>query len=134
MSNQRAREVVNFTEERARSAKPPNRGRRTMYDARDEGLYLIVTATGSCSWYLFRRAKGCGQFEKLRLNSLANLWCWTPATSPRGTTQSSATGRTRPRTFDGSATSGGQGLSQRPSSGTSHSRAVEGRQFAGLKE
>lgn len=72
ISGRKAREVMNLTEGNAPLISPPEQGRRTVYDAKVEGLVLVVTATGHRSWYLFRRIPG-GTFEKIHLGAYPAL-------------------------------------------------------------
>lgn len=60
-------EVQQFTESSVPLIAPPEKGRRVVYDAKVEGLALMVTAKGHRSWYLFRRVGGT--FEKLHLGA-----------------------------------------------------------------
>lgn len=72
ISGRKAHEVVNLTEANAPLIQPPEQGRRNVYDAKVEGLVLVITATGHRSWYLFRRIPG-GSFEKLHLGAYPAL-------------------------------------------------------------
>jgi integrase len=60
-----------LTEPRVKALKPPETGRKYIYDAKTAGLAVCVTASGSKTWYVYRWA--AGRPVRIRLGKYPDL-------------------------------------------------------------
>jgi len=64
--------IIAFTQDRVRDLAPPATGRAEYRDAKQPGLYLRVSANGTKSWRLVKKARS-GKLERITLGQFPNV-------------------------------------------------------------
>ena len=64
-------EKINFTMSALANLKPPESGRRWIYDTKSPGLGLLLTSTGAASFYLYKKING--RPERIRIGGFPEI-------------------------------------------------------------